>query len=255
MRSQRDNVFNFVVSPEDPVRRPHRRAPGRGARQQPLPDACRRGQRGAPHRGQGPPGRFALERRSGQRASVVILNDAPIAPRPPSGCRRSSSAAAGSSSSPARRRHGRRSPTSCPAVPARRRSIAGQRRGSARSNTAIRSSRCSAGRGPATSRPRGSTASRASPPAQGRDARAVRRWAAGAARATGRTGRVLMWTSTLDTDLDDLRAQAGLSALRPSHRRYLGAYREPRPWRTVGDVVDPRTPGAGEGLRTSRGSR
>jgi hypothetical protein len=53
------------------------------------------------------------------------------------------------------------------------------------------------------------------------------------------TGRVLMWTSTLDTTWTDL-------ALKPVfvpfvHRvvRYLGAYREPRPWRTVGDVVDP----------------
>jgi hypothetical protein len=53
------------------------------------------------------------------------------------------------------------------------------------------------------------------------------------------TGRVLMWTSTLDTTWSDL-------ALKPVfvpfvHRivRYLGAYREPRPWRTVGDVVDP----------------
>jgi hypothetical protein len=57
-------------------------------------------------------------------------------------------------------------------------------------------------------------------------------------RRTG-TGRVLMWTSTLDTTWTDL-------ALKPVfvpfvHRvvRYLGAYREPKPWRTVGDVVDP----------------
>ena len=52
-------------------------------------------------------------------------------------------------------------------------------------------------------------------------------------------GRVLMWTSTLDTNWTDL-------ALKPVfvpfvHRivRYLGGYRDPRPWRTVGDVVDP----------------
>jgi Aerotolerance regulator N-terminal/von Willebrand factor type A domain len=52
-------------------------------------------------------------------------------------------------------------------------------------------------------------------------------------------GHVLMWTSTLDTGWTDL-------ALKPVfvpfvHRviRYLGAYREPKPWRTVGDVVDP----------------
>ena len=53
------------------------------------------------------------------------------------------------------------------------------------------------------------------------------------------TGRVLMWTSTLDTGWTDL-------ALKPVfvpfvHRviRHLGAYQEPKPWRTVGDVVDP----------------
>jgi hypothetical protein len=52
-------------------------------------------------------------------------------------------------------------------------------------------------------------------------------------------GHVLVWTSTFDTVWTDL-------ALKPVfvpfvHRviRYLGAYREPRPWRTVGDVVDP----------------
>jgi hypothetical protein len=52
-------------------------------------------------------------------------------------------------------------------------------------------------------------------------------------------GRVLMWTSTLDTGWTDL-------ALKPVfvpfvHRivRYLAEYREPKPWRTVGDVVDP----------------
>jgi hypothetical protein len=52
-------------------------------------------------------------------------------------------------------------------------------------------------------------------------------------------GHVLMWTSTLDTVWSDL-------ALKPVfvpfvHRivRYLGAYRDPKPWRTVGDVVDP----------------
>jgi hypothetical protein len=52
-------------------------------------------------------------------------------------------------------------------------------------------------------------------------------------------GRVLLWTSTLDTSWTDL-------ALKPVfvpfvHRavRYLGAYREPKPYRTVGDVVDP----------------
>ena len=70
-------------------------------------------------------------------------------------------------------------------------------------------------------------------------------------RRTG-TGRVLMWTSTLDTTWTDL-------ALKPVfvpfvHRvvRYLGAYREPKPWRTVGDVVDPGLQAPAKGSDISR---
>jgi Aerotolerance regulator N-terminal/von Willebrand factor type A domain len=66
------------------------------------------------------------------------------------------------------------------------------------------------------------------------------------------TGRVLLWTSTLDTTWTDL-------ALKPVfvpfvHRvvRYLGAYREPRPWRTVGDVVDPGLQAPASGSDVSR---
>ncbi len=66
------------------------------------------------------------------------------------------------------------------------------------------------------------------------------------------TGRVLMWTSTLDTTWTDL-------ALKPVfvpfvHRvvRYLGAYREPKPWRTVGDVVDPGLQAPAKGSDISR---
>ena len=66
------------------------------------------------------------------------------------------------------------------------------------------------------------------------------------------TGRVLMWTSTLDTTWSDL-------ALKPVfvpfvHRivRYLGAYREPKPWRTVGDVVDPGLQAPAKGSDVSR---
>jgi len=65
-------------------------------------------------------------------------------------------------------------------------------------------------------------------------------------------GRVLMWTSTLDTSWTDL-------ALKPVfvpfvHRvvRYLGAYREPKPWRTVGDVVDPGLQAPARGSDVSR---
>ena len=52
-------------------------------------------------------------------------------------------------------------------------------------------------------------------------------------------GRVLMWTTTVDLFWNDF-------ALKPVylpflHRavRYLAAYREPKPWRTVGEVVEP----------------
>jgi Aerotolerance regulator N-terminal/von Willebrand factor type A domain len=66
------------------------------------------------------------------------------------------------------------------------------------------------------------------------------------------TGRVLMWTSTLDTAWSDL-------ALRPVfvpfvHRivQYLGSYRQPKPWRTVGDVVDPALHASARGADVSR---
>jgi len=66
------------------------------------------------------------------------------------------------------------------------------------------------------------------------------------------TGRVLMWTSTLDTGWTDL-------ALKPVfvpfvHRliRHLGAYHEPKPWRTVGDVVDPGLQAPARGSDMSR---
>jgi len=65
-------------------------------------------------------------------------------------------------------------------------------------------------------------------------------------------GRVLMWTSTLDTVWTDL-------ALKPVfvpfvHRvvRYLASYREPKPWRTVGDVVDPGLQAPARGAPVSR---
>ncbi len=65
-------------------------------------------------------------------------------------------------------------------------------------------------------------------------------------------GHVLMWTLTLDTVWSDL-------ALKPVfvpfvHRivRYLGAYRDPKPWRTVGDVVDPGLQAPARGGKVAR---
>jgi hypothetical protein len=64
-------------------------------------------------------------------------------------------------------------------------------------------------------------------------------------------GRVLLWTSSMDLLWNDL-------ALKPVflpfvHRmvRHLGSYREPRPWRTVGDVVEPLAT-AGRAVPASR---
>ena len=249
-----DNVFNFVVSPENPVDVIIARTLRVGAQYEPVSDACRRGQRSAAHRGQGPPGRFAVERGSAA-ASVVILNDAPIAQTTAE--RLQAFVQRGGGLLRRRRRAGdagRRWPTSCPACRARP-SIAraARRRASARSSTAIRCSRCFAGRAPGdfasarfygyrgvTPGPNSSTLARFD---DGQPALLERRVG---------TGRVLMWTSTLDTTWTDL-------ALKPVfvpfvHRvvRYLGAYREPRPWRTVGDVVDPGLQAPAKGSDVSR---
>ena len=51
-------------------------------------------------------------------------------------------------------------------------------------------------------------------------------------------GRVLMWTSSIDTFWNDLAVRPVYLPLMHRLLRYLGAYSEPSPWRTVGEVVD-----------------
>jgi hypothetical protein len=66
------------------------------------------------------------------------------------------------------------------------------------------------------------------------------------------TGRVLMWTSTLDTGWSDLALKPVFVPFVHHVIRYLAAYSEPKPWRTVGDVVDPGLQAAARGSDISR---
>jgi hypothetical protein len=52
-------------------------------------------------------------------------------------------------------------------------------------------------------------------------------------------GRVLLWTSTLDLYWNDLAVKPVYLPFVHRVMRHLGGYREPEPWRTVGDVVEP----------------
>jgi hypothetical protein len=52
-------------------------------------------------------------------------------------------------------------------------------------------------------------------------------------------GRVLMWTSTVDLHWNDLAVKPVFLPFLHRTVRYLAGYREPQPWRTVGDVVEP----------------
>jgi hypothetical protein len=53
------------------------------------------------------------------------------------------------------------------------------------------------------------------------------------------SGHVLLWSSTLDTAWTDLPVKPVFLPFVHRVVRYLASYREPQPWRTVGDVVDP----------------
>lgn len=56
-------------------------------------------------------------------------------------------------------------------------------------------------------------------------------------------GRVLMWTSTLDLYWNDLAVKPVFLPFVHRIVRHLGGYREPQPWRTVGEVVEPASAG------------
>ncbi len=81
---------------------------------------------------------------------------------------------------------------------------------------------------------------RGTTPAPG--AQVVARFDDGAAALLERkvgNGRVLLWTSTLDLYWNDLAVKPVYLPFVHRVVRHLGGYREPEPWRTVGDVVEP----------------
>jgi hypothetical protein len=65
-------------------------------------------------------------------------------------------------------------------------------------------------------------------------------------------GRVLIWASSLDLEWNDLAVKPIFLPFVHQLARYLAAYREPEPWLTVGEVLDPsRTiPGHPADVRT-----
>ena len=66
------------------------------------------------------------------------------------------------------------------------------------------------------------------------------------------TGRVLMWMSTLDTAWNDLALKPVFVPFVHRALRHLGSYTEPKPWRTVGDIVDPGLRAPARGADVSR---
>jgi hypothetical protein len=53
------------------------------------------------------------------------------------------------------------------------------------------------------------------------------------------SGRVLVWASSLDLEWNDLAVKPIFLPFVHQVARYLAAYREPEPWLTVGEVLDP----------------
>ena len=58
-------------------------------------------------------------------------------------------------------------------------------------------------------------------------------------------GRVMLWTSTLDLSWNDLAVKPVYLPFVHRIVRHLGGYREPEPWRTVGEVVETLSAGGG----------
>lgn len=94
---------------------------------------------------------------------------------------------------------------------------------------------------------------RAATPASG--ARVLARFDTGAPaiieRATGR-GRVLLWTSSFDTDGSTLPIAPVFLPVVHQALQYLARYESPRPWMTVGEVL---SPGIEAGIGTARAAR
>jgi hypothetical protein len=59
-------------------------------------------------------------------------------------------------------------------------------------------------------------------------------------------GKVLMWASTVDLYWNDLAVKPVFLPFVHRVVRHLGGYQEPRPWRTVGEVVEPSHPAASQ---------
>ena len=59
-------------------------------------------------------------------------------------------------------------------------------------------------------------------------------------------GRVLVWASSLDLQWNDLAVKPIFLPFVHQVARYLAAYREPEPWLTVGEVLDPARTMAGQ---------
>jgi hypothetical protein len=60
------------------------------------------------------------------------------------------------------------------------------------------------------------------------------------------SGRVLLWGSSLDLEWNDLAVKPIFLPFVHQLARYLAAYREPEPWLTVGEVLDPARTLAGQ---------
>jgi hypothetical protein len=79
-----------------------------------------------------------------------------------------------------------------------------------------------------------------------KDAQVLARFDAGAPAVLERTvgaGRVLLWASTLDTSWTDLPIKPVFLPFVHRSMQHLASYREPRPWLTVGQVLDPEMAG------------
>jgi hypothetical protein len=68
-------------------------------------------------------------------------------------------------------------------------------------------------------------------------------------------GRVLIWTSTLDLYWNDFAVKPVFLPFVHRAVRYLAGYREPQPWRVVGDVVEPPAPAGGRAADSASASR
>jgi hypothetical protein len=65
-------------------------------------------------------------------------------------------------------------------------------------------------------------------------------------------GRVLMWTSSFDTYWNDFALKPVFLPMLHRAMRYLAGYKEPVPWRTVGDVLEPPAAPSGATAQVSR---